>query len=670
MVMRMAERKKPAKPKGEFEKMGDLEKGVGEKKESTEDIIKDIETFDATKTERPEAGGAEIPGTEAKPETEKPEVKKTPEKKEGEAGGAKESEDLKKELERERDKTKNLAKIIEKVSSAADKPADKPEEKPSEKPVTVDVEPKLKELESKMNEQIQSQMKEVKEAVAAIGTNVEEAAKSGKPEKTGTKVKDMIDKVQADTTKKITEMEDLIKKMIEKAEAPKAKGEEVSKGLAAFGGSAALKNEILGVKSSLKDLETSLNELRDETDTRITRIKEQVKALEKIPVIEEKLEGLMESMSPGNIEKLKKFVFSADEITSEVIPNEIEKKVTKELTPVFNDIKDVRDDIEKVSENVKTIFNDINYFKGEIKTLYKLGDYISQLQKENEKIRENVNGKEANLLGMVDGLEGLIKKKTDLMYDKIGEFEKLFTEKLESGVKECFDDLTESKFLELEDRTEKNLAVSRAKVNDMLSKFVQFQNVVNPTISLVKEEIEKLNTKLDNLKESQADLEEEMEETVKETFSDLAESRIDQIKEETTKFSESVNDRLDDFESEFVQFQNVINPTLNLLKNDLSKVDNKIEKLDTKHEDMKGDVKDLETLRKAIGSIKEGTNSLGSKQKDMDRRILILGSKLGEIGEEFNNVVKQSLIDREKLGKESKRQKERINILLKELKGS
>ncbi|UCC91415.1 MAG: hypothetical protein JSV39_03835, partial [Candidatus Aenigmatarchaeota archaeon] len=418
---------------------------------------------------------------------------------------------------------------------------------------------------------------------------------------------------------------------------------------------------ILGLKSSLKDMKTSISELRDETDTRITRIKEQIKALEKVPAIEEKLEGLMESMSPGNIEKLKKFVFSAHEITGEVIPNEVEKKVTKDLTPVFNDMKDIRDDIEKLSENIKSVFNEINFFKGEIKTLYKLGDYISELQKEKEKIRDEVNEKEGNFIEMVNKLEGLIKKKTDLINDKMGEFEKVFTGKLESKVRECFDGLTESKFLELVDKTEKNLAVSRAKLNDMLSKFVQFQNVVNPTLSLVKEELEKLNTRLDKLKGNQADLEEEMGETMKEMFTDLAETRIKEIREETTKFSESVNGRLGDLETEFVQFQNVINPTLSLLKNDLSKLDNKIEKLKTGED---------EALKKAIDSVEEGMNSLAGKQEDFEKRILILGNKLGEVREEFNNIVKQSLIDRKKVEGESKKQRERINILLKELKSA
>ena len=661
----MAKKEKPTK--GEFEKMGDLDKGVSEKKESTEDIIKEIETFDATKDKRPpEKGGAENPegGKEAgKPK--KTEVKETPGGNKPtvkeEKATADKGESLEKELEREREKTKSLAKIIEKVSSAADTP--------KEKPASPDLEPKLKEIESKMNEKIESQMKEIKDVMAAMGTKVEDAAKSGKSEKVGTKVKDMVDKVQADTTKKIAEMEETIKKMIEKTEAPEKK-EEVSKGLAAFGGSVDLKNKILELRSSIQDLNKGLNELRDETETRITRIKEQVKVIEKIPTIEEKLEGLIERMSPANIEKLKKFIFSADEITGEIIPNEVEKKVTKDLTPVFNDMKDVRDDIEKVSENIKTLFNEINFFKSEIKNLYKLGDYISDLQTEKEKIEKEVDEKETNLLKLFSKLEGLIKKNADLFNEKLLDFEKTFTDKVDVKVKEFFDDLTESKFLELEDRTEKNLAVSRAKVNDMVSKFVEFQNVVNPTISLIKEELEKLDVKMEKLKESQADLEEETDEHVKEMFSKVAEPRINELKEIMAKFTETVDSRLDDFESEFVQFQNVINPTLNLLKNDISKVDEKIEKMKTKHDELKGNVKDLEGLRKSIDSIKEGMTSLGNKQNDSEKNILILGNKLGEIREEFKNVVKQSLIDKKKLDEESKKEKERINILLKELKGS
>jgi hypothetical protein len=53
------------KKKSEFEKMGNLEKGVGEKEETTDDVIKEIESFDATKPEKPEeepsAGTRKVP---------------------------------------------------------------------------------------------------------------------------------------------------------------------------------------------------------------------------------------------------------------------------------------------------------------------------------------------------------------------------------------------------------------------------------------------------------------------------------------------------------------------------------------------------------------------------------------------------------------------------------
>ena len=49
--------------------------------------------------------------------------------------------------------------------------------------------------------------------------------------------------------------------------------------------------------------------------------------------------------------------------------------------------------------------------------------------------------------------------------------------------------------------------------------------------------------------------------------------------------------------------------------------------------------------------------------------MMLLGNKLGEMREEFNGVVKQSMIDKKKLDDDAKKQKDRLNILLKELKG-
>jgi hypothetical protein len=632
----------------EFEKMGALGKGV--EKESDEDNIRAIESFDVSK---PEGGDS---GSDA-------ENKKSAGKKHDDKESEENVDSLKDELEKEREKSRGLAEIIEKVSSMSDESGEKEERENSRH----ESDEKIRDVEAKINNQVQSQMKDVRSAITAMGAKMEEMAKAEKPEKASSKLKDMVDSVQAETSKKIADLQDEIRKMMELIERPK-KEEEVSKGLAIFGGRVDLKGDILEIKSSVKDLERSLHELKDETDTRITRVKEQIKILERFPTFEEKLEGLIERMSPANIEKLKKFVFSADEITGEVIPNEVEKKLSKDLSPVFNDIRGVRSEIEKVNENIKSIFNDINFFKGEIKSLYKIGDSVSQLQDEKEKTHDRINEKEANLISLVNKLETVIKKRTEIINDRIEKFDKAFTAKIEAKTKEYFDDLTEAKLLEIEDRTEKNLAVSRAKVNDMVSKFVQFQNVVNPTLTLIKEELEKTNTRIEKIKTNQAEFEKEIEEGAREMFSDIAGPQIKGISADVVKFSKGMNDRLDDFEAESVQFQNVVNPTLTLLKNDMSKLDAKLEKLKAKHDDLKGNVNELAEMRKSINSLAEWGKTIESRQKEGDKRMLVLGSKLEETVAEFNTIVKQTFADRKKIEDENRKQREKINILLKELK--
>ncbi len=634
-----------AKKKGEFEKMGDLGKGVDEAEESTEDMIKDIENFDATKPEEKEKG-------------EEGKAKKKAKASEGDV------ESLKDELEREREKSKSLAEIIEKVSTSGDESEANEQEKEAR---SVDVDSRVRAAESKMGEQMQSQMKNVQAALTAMSTKIEEVAKAEKPEKASSKLRDMVDQVQADTSKKIADLQEEIRKMVERMEQPR-KEEEVSKGLAVFGGRVDIKNDMLEIKSSLKDQEKSIRELKDEMDTRITRIKEQIKILERFPTFEEKLEGLIERMSPGNVEKLKKFIFSADEITGEIIPNEIEKKMGKEMTPVFNDIKGVRSDVEKLSENIKTLFNEVNYFKGEIKTLYKMGDYISDLQTEKDKIYDRIKEKEANLIAMANRLEALLKKRTDLLNDQILKFDKAFTGKIETKTKEFFDDMTESKFLELEDRTEKNLAVARAKVNDMVSKFVQFQNVVNPTLSMIKEELEKMGTRTEKIKVNQAEFQNELEEKAKGLFTDIAGPDLKNIRADVAKFTKDVSGRLEDSEAEFVQFQNVVNPTLNLLKNDISKLDTRTEKLKEGQTQMRESLKEIAEVEKSIASVWEWVKANELRNKESEKRFLVLESRLNEVSKEFDTIVKQTLADKRKFEEESHRQRDKINILLKELK--
>ncbi|MCK5023548.1 MAG: hypothetical protein KAS04_05220, partial [Candidatus Aenigmarchaeota archaeon] len=206
----MAEEEK--KKENELAKMGDLDKGI-----------------------------SQAEGESAPAQTEEPAAESAP--------PASEDADLKIELEREKEKNKSLAAIIEKVSSsAAETPAPAA---PAPAPAGSSA--------SDVQNIVNSQMKDVKDAVVAIGKRVEEVSKTAaKPERTGSKVKDMVDKMQADTGKKIEEIEEQMKNMITKLEAPAESKENVAEGLSAFGGRVGFKNEMLALRTEMKDMQSSL----------------------------------------------------------------------------------------------------------------------------------------------------------------------------------------------------------------------------------------------------------------------------------------------------------------------------------------------------------------------------------------------------------------------------
>ena len=68
-----------------------------------------------------------------------------------------------------------------------------------------------------------------------------------------------------------------------------------------------------------------------------------------------------------------------------------------------------------------------------------------------------------------------------------------------------------------------------------------------------------------------------------------------------------------------MQYQNVVNPTLSLLKNDFSKLDTKLEKFKVKHEDTKTKVSDLQSLRKSIETIMAAMKAFEVKQGEIEK---------------------------------------------------
>ena len=537
-----------------------------------------------------------------------------------------EVENLKKELEKERGrakslekergelegKSRSLAKIIEKFSS---------ESQSSEPPEPV--EPKLKDMEKKLTDQFQAQLKELKESVESVGTKM---VKTEKPE--DGRVKKLVDKIQGETTSKIAALEDTIKRLSERltpTETPGKGGEDVSKGLSAIGGNVELQSDLEEVKRSLKDLERTFSEMRDENETRFTRIKEQMKHMEKLPSLEERVQALIEKLGPENIEKLKKLVFSTEELSNQVIPQEISKKLSKELSPVLSDVKSFKDEAGKLNERIKRVYTEVSYFKGELKTLYKFGDYISGLQSDRDKTRQDVKEREGRLLEKMASLETKLKEKSQEISENIKNFKKDYSDFVEEFVRKLFMEIAESKLSEVKDKTSKELVAFRDEMNVISSRFYQFENEIIPKMEMIKEQMDKSEKVLGRLKDFQEKLNLNVEKSIEKKFAVVSKPALNEMENRMSKTFETVDERVEGLESELSQFRDVVNPTLEMFKGDLGKFDGRLDKLNEFQSDLSEKVKEIKgenrEVFKTLGSLEkleENIETLDEKSKEID----------------------------------------------------
>jgi|GEM_PF-1833506 len=536
-------------------------------------------------------------------------------------------ENEKKDLE---EKRKGLAKIIEKVSSRPEAPEPKPSPPPEP------VEPKLNDLEKKLTEQFQSQLKEIKEGMTAIGTKME---KTAKPE--DGKVKKLVDKIQSETSSKISALEDTMKRISDRftsPEVPSKGGEEVSKGLAAFGGNVELQSDLNDVKKSLKDLERTFVDMRDDNETRFSRIKEQMKRIEKLPSLEEKLQALIEKLGPENIEKLKKLVFSTEELSNQVIPQEISKGLSKEISPVLGDVKTLKEEAGKLSVRIKKLYNEMSYFKSELKNLYRLGDYVVDLQTGREKMKGDFKERESKLLEKISGLEIKLKEKSEELSERIKLFKKDYSDFVEEMVRKMFTEMVESRLSDVKDKTSKELVSFKDGMDIVNSRFYKFENEISPAMETLKERVRDLEKVVEKVKGFQEKLDLNVEKSIEKKFTDISKPALSGMEDRISKTFETVNGRVDDMESELSQFRDVVNPTLEMFKGDLEKFEGRLGKinefqsnLSDKIKEIKDDNKDIAKNLDSLERVEGKIEILDEKAKDIDDLKGTLDTRIGEL---------------------------------------
>lgn len=611
------------------------------------------------------------------------------------------------------EKTKELASIIDQISSKASEPAAAAQPAPASPP------PNTGDIEKKLDEKVQEHFKDIKDLMGKFGTKLQEIEKSSSgPSKNAFK------KIKEETSEKISSLEDTIKSLTEKMQAqdiPTKGGEAVGKGLAAFGETMDFHDELIEVKNEIRNLKEGLEELKEGTDSRVIRMRDQMKDLGKISGIEERLNTLTERLSTENIEKLKGLIVSSEDLLNRTIPSEIHKKMDMEMVPLY-----------KNSERLKAGLNDMaKKMKSAESRQERLKEGFSKLSKAVVRMPELKNDREKLIEGFREKIERL-GEKIDDHHKEIRDVEDSF-EEFTKGIDEKVSELSTESFEKLKDKTEKNLIITKSQINDMIERISKFENYIKPTIEVIRDEMDKFDGRLKDIERRDNDLNDDIEEMIVSTFKDKFDSRINQIERNLERTKDTATDNIKTLDSRMSQFENVVNPSLKMFGNDLNKMETKVEKFKNNQEEfrdvlekLRGDTDDMEKnvslllqLNSSVGNLEDKIGDLEGKMEDQRRAALSLkdqqdkdvksisreisgvtkelesvrelskglekeissrkklkekvdkiDERLGDLKTNFSNVVATSLAERKDMVEDSREQKKVISEIVKELRGS
>ncbi len=461
-------------------------------------------------TRHPQEGSAK-PGK--KKGDEKPRISGS---KPGPVSAAK-SEDLRKKLEEQKsliesleNEKKSLAKIIEQISRQEESPAPSGsrESGDADEKLVSRFEQKFDELEEKLEEKLEKKTapagaggkKEVEGMAGEEKKTESPEAKEGKdasePRADAKKISSMIKKVVDSRFDEISEKLKGLDRIAALAETmrpsslpaagspkpvpagheepsvlgamaqmslphPSMEGSSVSTGLASFGQEINFHEELLELKKQIDFLKKNIDTLSKKWDYSLGNLEDRVRELDKLPVLEKNYQELVEKLGSENVQRLKRLVFNADELTDEVIPDIINKKFRYRLDPLVTSLKNTRGAVKELSSKV-------NILRSEIRDLSRMRDTLNEFRLEKDRLYKRFAEEEAKFLDGLQILKDNIKKKMDKLAEKMNRDMQSLKEAsdyatIESNVKDIVTVLFEKRFQELE----RNQAFFEQKSNDL-----------------------------------------------------------------------------------------------------------------------------------------------------------------------------------------------------------
>jgi chromosome segregation ATPase len=230
---------------------------------------------------------------------------------------------------------------------------------------------------------------------------------------------------------------------------PASGGASISRELASFGEEVDFQTELYETKKTMAALAKTLDTLSKKMEYRISVLEDKSKILERMPDLEERLDDIRDKLGPENVQKLRKLIFSSDEIVDEVIPDLVNKKMRARLEPAMNEIRDMQDTINDFSSR-------LSHIKEEVLNLEKLRDEISELRADKEDLYKELEEGESKSNERIDILKKSIKKELENIIEGVGQelkdIRKTQSDTIQRELNNAFINLNEPRFSDLEKR--------------------------------------------------------------------------------------------------------------------------------------------------------------------------------------------------------------------------
>jgi len=221
----------------------------------------------------------------------------------------------------------------------------------------------------------------------------------------------------------------------------------VGKALASFGEDVDFQTEIIEINNKVADVNKNLNALQKKMEYRVSRLEEETKALDRIGELEKGFEEISEKLSPENVAKLKKLIFSTDELVDEVIPDLINKRLRTRIDPLLSDLGNVKNAMEVINNRMVSFRNDLKQLQKFENDVNELG---MNLKIERERTDKKVSDYEDKALESMENLREETRKKFEKVIDDLSKVQTKSSQLIADVVKEMFMGIVDPKLSDIE----------------------------------------------------------------------------------------------------------------------------------------------------------------------------------------------------------------------------